>query len=499
MITDLFSHKIHSSLTDWQEKLIDIASIFNEFDGQPFDRDTIEKKFQEISPRVSGISRDPSKFRDEISAYPTYLGLYRIESINDKWHIFTSNTTKKLLINDEPNVPLFLLLQLILFQYPNGMGAVYKGHKSVRLQTNAAQRTLSFIEKNIHFSPLRMIFKALTAKALYLENDLFNIHLSFDEVFLLANDPRTNQVCSPSIDSIIEVLDDFNNKKVFPPSHFENRFHLLKHLDIFILDKSYIKIRKPLNQDDQENITNLINTTNNITNQFNNFDNINSIEELTKEIRKGSWGLYFDGIKKINYDFIDQIKHYDKSQAVASINTIDVVNLKSEKIYDLSLINFTSKKTFHDNNKIRPIADFDLEAMAIKRQKANLWHRITLEKLYNFFKEKNILSLENEHIDLYTKLDKNLNFIFEIKSITEENLLSQTRKAMSQLYEYRFRYKKILGEEEVHLCIVYQKEPKTISWLQEYICTDRNIGILWFENEELKSSKYNPSFIKALF
>ena len=37
-IKDLFSHKIHSSSDDWSNKLIDIATIFAEFDGLIYDR-----------------------------------------------------------------------------------------------------------------------------------------------------------------------------------------------------------------------------------------------------------------------------------------------------------------------------------------------------------------------------------------------------------------------------------------------------------------------------
>lgn len=49
LITDLFSHKIHSSGDDWPEKLIDIATIFNRFDGQPYDREAIELELLKLA------------------------------------------------------------------------------------------------------------------------------------------------------------------------------------------------------------------------------------------------------------------------------------------------------------------------------------------------------------------------------------------------------------------------------------------------------------------
>ena len=66
MITDLFSHKIHSSTVEWQDKLIELACVFAEFDGQVYDRKSIEHRLQTISPRATFVARDASKFRDEM-------------------------------------------------------------------------------------------------------------------------------------------------------------------------------------------------------------------------------------------------------------------------------------------------------------------------------------------------------------------------------------------------------------------------------------------------
>src|SRR5688500_11773834 len=128
MITDLFSHKIHSSSPEWADKLIELAFIFSEFDGQVYDRNKIDERLRQISPRATLVGRDPSKFRDEISAYPAYLGIYRLEYEKNVWVFRMSETAKRFLINDEPNVNAFMLLQLVLFQYPNGMGVAYSSN-----------------------------------------------------------------------------------------------------------------------------------------------------------------------------------------------------------------------------------------------------------------------------------------------------------------------------------------------------------------------------------
>src|ERR1700730_10796417 len=135
-IRDLFSHKIHSSGDDWPEKLTELAAIFAEFDGQPYDRQAFETRLRRISPRASylaaaGAPRTPggrldaSKFRDEISAYPAYLGLYFLQQSASGWIVKISETARRFLVREEPDVASFLRLQLPLFQYPNAMGAAY--------------------------------------------------------------------------------------------------------------------------------------------------------------------------------------------------------------------------------------------------------------------------------------------------------------------------------------------------------------------------------------
>ena len=190
IIKDLFSHKIHSSGEEWPQKLIDIATVFAMFDGKPYNRKALEDEFRKISPRVSHVSRalssnrDISKYRDEISAYPAYLGLYRISREERKWVLRMSETAKRYLLNEEPNVSAYLLLQLSLFQYPNSSGLQFSTN-SAWIVHNARDRTLEFIKKGIHLSPFRLICKALLADSKI--NGISSLHpnISIDELSLL--------------------------------------------------------------------------------------------------------------------------------------------------------------------------------------------------------------------------------------------------------------------------------------------------------------------------
>ena len=94
-ITDLFSHKIHSNDPDWPDKLVELASLFNQFDGRVFNRNAIENELFQLSPRSAFAPRDASKFRDEISAYPAYLGLYWLETSAAGWTMRISETARR--------------------------------------------------------------------------------------------------------------------------------------------------------------------------------------------------------------------------------------------------------------------------------------------------------------------------------------------------------------------------------------------------------------------
>lgn len=497
MIKDLFSHKIHSSSENWPERLIEITSIFSLFDGMPYDRKALENKFREISLRNSDVARDPSKFRDEISAYASYLGVYRVELVNNIWHLFLSDTAKKYLLCESPNVKAFVLLQMLLFQYPNGMGIVYLEKNKSRIQINAADRTLNIIKNKIYISPLRLIIKMIIAKADLHKNSIFNIRINFSEVFALANHKKINQYINPDIDLIKEALINYNQNKIFPPDNFEKRFHILNHTSLLKTHNGVIELEQPINEKDRSTKEEKIKILSNLDNYFSKFDSINNHQDLLNSINKSEWHKYFDAVNTLNENLIEKILKTDEFNLITTIQertNNDFLFLKNNEIYPF-------RKPIHNrevNNKKTQGIYADAEITNIKRERANLQHRIILEKLHNYLLALNANILENEHIDLYAILPNNLKIIFEVKSTNEENLLTQVRKGISQLYEYSYRYKDIIGHD-IYLCLVFQEEPTSINWLQDYICLDRKIAVLWFEGNSLHYSSCGKELFKLLF
>ena len=315
IITDLFSHKIHSSGDDWSQKLIDIASVFAEFDGMPYDRAIIEERFKQISPRASIVARDPSKYRDEISAYPAYLGLYRLELKDNQW--------------------------------------------------------------------------------------------------------------------------------------------------------------------------------------------ILRLGETAKRIHTGSWFKYFDGVAQLSSDIVQEIAedhHIAGSRLTNFYEDTEMDELISDNKdivfkYPLRERGSLTDNTFSANYNVKKMTD--PEVTRIKRQKSNLRHKILLSQLDEHLRKLGAKPMDNEHIDLYAELPNDGSFLFEIKSANAENLLSQTRKGLSQLYEYRFRYSDDI-KGNVILCLVFPKEPNEIDWLEDYLCKDRDIAVAWFEGERLNYSPYCASKMSSL-
>lgn len=492
-ITDLFSHKIHSSGEDWPQKLIEIATVFSKFDGLPYNRAAIEESFTKISPRASIVARDPSKYRDEISAYPAYLGLYRIEDRAGTLYLRLSETAKRFLIVEEPNVAAFMLIQLAMFQYPNGNGASY-ANGNVRLQRNAGDRTLNFINAGIHLSPFRLICKALLADSILSGIDSLHPRVSVDEISILCNDSRINKYASPKIDDIVAVLSEIRTINISPIPRFERRFHILNHTDLVEVTNGWLHLRPAFSSADGSRLIKLLHLISNIENQFNEFDNITTIDDLTIAIRNGSWSRYFDGVAQLPSDIVQEIsgQHSD-----TMLEQTSQVNEGDELISDNKAIVFKYplRERGEDTEGKISVGDYqvttqsDPEVTRIKRQKSNLQHKILLSQLDEHLRELGAIPMENEHIDLYAEIPNDGSYLFEVKSVTSENLLSQTRKGLSQLYEYRFRYSDNI-RQDVILCLIYPKEPNEIEWLQNYLCNDRNIAVAWFEENRLCFPSY---------
>ena len=104
---------------------------------------------------------------------------------------------------------------------------------------------------------------------------------------------------------------------------------------------------------------------------------------------------------------------------------------------------------------------------------------------------------ENPHIDMCADIPNDGSIIFEMKS-GGENLIDQIRKGVSQLYEYRYRYKNEFAAFP-SLCLVLPNNPQTIPWIEDYLCNDREITMCWFdENDQVVPSELSKPMLEVM-
>jgi hypothetical protein len=247
-----------------------------------------------------------------------------------------------------------------------------------------------------------------------------------------------------------------------------------------------LQLRTPVNKEDEKDLLRKFDTLNSLSVQFNGFDSIETEDDFEQVIRQGNYGRYFDSLLTLKSETVE---------ILANDSIFDFIEpefrtvVKSKKPIIKAPLIYPFKQRSEKISASKPLNKksqfIDPEITRIKRQRSNLSHKLTLQLLDEYLRNLGAIPFENEHIDLYAQIPSDGKFLFEVKSLSNENLLSQTRKGLSQLYEYRFRYKQEIGDD-VTLCLVFPREPNDIDWLQEYLCVDRKIAVLWFEeNGEL--------------
>lgn len=132
------------------------------------------------------------------------------------------------------------------------------------------------------------------------------------------------------------------------------------------------------------------------------------------------------------------------------------------------------------NNAREEITYFKDQA---KLERANNAHISLVNIVSQRIRENGGIPKSNQLIDLAVNMGND--FIFEMKSTTENNVRSQVRKGMSQLYEYRY----LQNKPEAKLILVVEKPlGASHSWMLDYMETDRNINLVWDGNDELFGS-----------
>lgn len=124
----------------------------------------------------------------------------------------------------------------------------------------------------------------------------------------------------------------------------------------------------------------------------------------------------------------------------------------------------------------------------VKHKKANTTHKKVLTLLVGLLEKSGYIVEFGTYVDAFTRLVSGP-AIFEVKSITERNEMSQCRKGLSQLYEYRYRHE--IANASLWLVL---SSPLHESWIVDYLLKDRAIEVIWLDEKEFSG----PSITKLL-
>lgn len=114
------------------------------------------------------------------------------------------------------------------------------------------------------------------------------------------------------------------------------------------------------------------------------------------------------------------------------------------------------------------------EVSAEAREKAINNHQQLIKNMAKLLIAKDLIPKSNKNIDLYVNDSKE--HIFEMKSCSSNNITRQIRRGISQLYEYRYQYKK----PDAVLWLVLQTRPfGSNEWYIDYLTDDRKINVCW--------------------
>lgn len=476
-----FSNKIESSDSDWQAYLLEVANIFQMFDNDKYDRDLLTERFVAISGRSPYALRDESNFRDEFGAYGTYLGVFRMFNQNSEWFISLSGAARHFLCSAEPDPVAFCNLQLALFQYPNGAGTAIQNN-SLRIQANVKEDTKREIQNGIRIIPYRLLCRSVIAQHQILGIPLGQVHIKYSDLFALFNDSEINSEFFPAVEKIAAALTSYNqdlpswvNQKL---TNFKRNFHIFEQTGLFVRTHDGLRIAQPNIEQNYQHICDIASLQvyyDGFESLYDHFDD----QEFEQILRSMSWSQYFDGanlslhdIQKITGQEI--VYHEDGYEYVPRIEPqhTESPEQTTAAFPEMSGYEHRPRNVTATGHRI-----VDLQASIVAREKANREHERMVAMLSANLRLANLEPKCNVYIDLYAET-ASCPILFEVKTITSRNCLSQIRKGVSQLYEYRYRAQLANAK----LCLFLQSKP-TEAWVIDYLVNDRNIAICWLVDE----------------
>jgi hypothetical protein len=110
-----------------------------------------------------------------------------------------------------------------------------------------------------------------------------------------------------------------------------------------------------------------------------------------------------------------------------------------------------------------------------RRERATTGHESLVKLMAECLRQNGAMPRANRYIDLSARW-KETDYLFEMKSTTDDNPHAQIRRGLSQLYEYRY----IQNVEKATLVLVIENHlPKENRWMEDYLINDREVLLVW--------------------
>lgn len=476
LIPDFFSHKIHASEDLWADQLCSFAHIFAQYDNQEYRRDELASEFGGSARRWSPKRQD-AYYRDVVTAYPTFLGICHFLYENDRWIVRMTETAKKFLLGEAPDTAAFLRLQLPLLQHPLISSGIMHNSSGPRVQGATRLAKERLLHAGAVVSPVRLLVAALSADCLLRNSgDIFTAAVAYDEWYALANDQSLFKTVCPETSAVAAVLGTIRKSNL--QKQGEHRFNLLEQTEMFQLQSRKIMLRSPSSDAERSVLSEQFDAIGSIHSKFDFVeDDLSSPEALAR------WADYFDAIKILPPTITDCLGGLSSSWQPVHTTTAtqQKVALSAPlRKFDGQTRPYTST-TENSQDISGSSKTSNPELTRIKQERRNMIHGSMVDRLCAWL-EDNIKAEvgDSAHIDLWASLPDGRNVIFEIKS-GGPSMHEQLRKGLSQLYEYRYRYRDALSAPSLYLVL---PEELPHEWLSDYLCTDREINICFLRNSQ---------------
>ncbi len=119
--------------------------------------------------------------------------------------------------------------------------------------------------------------------------------------------------------------------------------------------------------------------------------------------------------------------------------------------------------------------DIQVLVDAKSKERANESHAMLTKLVAAKVRAAGAIPKRNALVDLAAEVGQS-DYLFEMKSTTDKNPRSQVRRAIAQLYEYRYLQKLPTAQMVV---VIERPLPAELNWMVDYVVNDRKLLIAW--------------------